>query len=116
MVMLKLASPITDINGKLGGVYFRSDQCGPHIQALPRKVERDHGNETSSQKRFRRALSAWIRHKWTQADLDQWWLWSADHPVKNKKGEIRYLTPFLAFLSVNIKRLHAGAPIGYLPP
>lgn len=114
MAMIKLGPDIENLSGKVGGNIYRSDVCGPHIQGYPRIVHPR--KESESQIAFRRAQSAWLSHKWTQSELDAWWIWCYNHPRTNKKGETIYLHPFLAFLSVNSKRILAGEEIIYTPP
>lgn len=113
MAMIKMGPGIENISGKVGGVIFRSDVCGPHIQAFPRIIKPR--KESKSQKAFTRAKNAWSERKWTQYELDLWWVWCYNHPKTNKKGETTYLHPFLAFLSVNTKRILDGKEIIYEP-
>jgi hypothetical protein len=114
MVMVKFSDPAVDIEGKVSGVYYRHDQCINHIQAMPRVVDRF--EKSPQNKAFTRAKNAWSSHQWTQSEIDKWWIWCYDHPKKNKKGETVYLHPFLAFLSVNTKRILTGKEIVITPP
>ncbi len=113
MAMVKLSGDIIDINGTVGGSVWRVDVCGQHVQAFPRII--DDKQPTSQQRAFTMAKNAWMTHIWQQSEIDKWWIWCYDHPKKSKKGETMYLHPFLAFLSVNIKRILKGKDIEYVP-
>ena len=103
MAMVSLANGIEDINGQVGGNIWRYDVCGFHIQRAPGPSVGY--RESPQQKAFGQCKTAWSNHEWTQAEYDLWWTWCEANPKPNKKGEIRYFHPFIAFLSVNIKRL-----------
>jgi len=113
MAMVKTDGIVTEIEGKFGGTVFRKDQCGQHIQAAPRYIGRI--VETPQQKAFSKAKTAWMNHDWTESELNRWWIWCYQHPKTNKKGETVYFHPFLAFLSVNIKRILEDKDIVILP-
>lgn len=113
MAMIILAAPFAEINGQVGGTIYRVDQSRQHAQAYPRVISR---KESSQQRAFTQAKNAWSSHDWTQKELDDWWRYCYRHPKKNKKGEVLYWHPFLAFLSVNTKRLIKGLPIVFEAP
>ena len=114
MAMVQLANGVEDINGQVGGNVWRYDVCGFHIQKAPGGSI---GFRVSpQQKAFGRCTSAWSNHSWLQLEIDRWWRWCDANPTKNKKGETRYYHPFLAFLSVNIKRILVGKEIIYQAP
>ncbi|GAH55646.1 unnamed protein product [marine sediment metagenome] len=116
MAMIKTDGRIVDIEGKMGGNIYRHDQCLNHIQAHPRIIHSEERANSPQAKGFRQSKNAWISHKWTQEELNQWWVWCYNHPKKNKKSETVYFHPFLAFLSVNIKRVKKGLCITITPP
>jgi hypothetical protein len=111
-MMIKVSSTYPDTEGKVGGDVYRHDQCLNHIQKMPREVE--HG-ETPQQKAFSRCINAWKSHVWNTEELNRWWLWSSKHPQKGRKGDISYLTPFMAFMKVNVKRVLHNMPIIWMP-
>lgn len=114
MVMVKVNGPIVEIEGKMGGNVYRVDQCGQHIQSYPRIIDRH--KVSPQQKGFRKSVVAWSRHKWTQSEINRWWVWCKGNPTKNKKGETTYFHPFTGFLHVNIKRTIDGQDITFNPP
>jgi hypothetical protein len=111
--MLKVRGGMFEVEGKSGGTVYRKDVCGQHAQAYPRIV--NPYKETPQQKAFTRAKNVWMSHKWTPFELGQWWEWCQHHPLTNKKGEVGYFHPFLAFLHVNIKRILNGQDILLVP-
>jgi len=115
MVMLKLAAPLTEIEGSIGGNTYWVDQCGQHMRE--KKPKRDWS--TDAQKAVRSSFSActraWSNHQWSQHELNLWWTWCWDHPKKTKKGKTFYYHPFLAFIHINMKRQLASLPITFTP-
>lgn len=105
-----------EIQGKVGGDVFRSDQCGPHIQASPRDIE----HEPTQKQRLRRlAFRACIDYIRTHATLiwvSEWQIYANEHPKKTCKGKIYALAWWQQFVSYNINRIIAGEPIIDLPP
>ena len=113
--MVKLAQGVVLLNGTFGKDIARYDRCHHHIQAKPRKPFRNTDELEPQQIAFIRCKNAWCEHTWKQLELDLWWFYCYAHPQKNKKGEVYYWHPALAFFSVNIKRVKAGKPIIYVP-
>jgi len=114
MAMVKYGPGIVEIEGRVGGEYYRHDQCVNHIQAMPRVVERH--KISPQQNAFHKAQILWSSHEWTDEEISQWWVWCYNHPMKNKKNEIIYYHPFLAFLHINIKRKLNGLEMITTPP
>ncbi|MBA7692532.1 hypothetical protein ES703_101099 [subsurface metagenome] len=115
MAMVKRAGPISNITGKSGGIIHREDQCGPHIQAYPRLVDKE---ASVKQKTRQKAFQKLLRHlrKFTPAQADAWQWYANGHPKKNKKGETKTLTWWQGFIGYNINRCVAGEPVVYWPP
>lgn len=115
MVMIRMLSNASDINGKFGGVRYRRDNCGLHMEKIPDKRPPEWWKPMPQNKAFGKCTTAYSNHKWLPIELDLWWMWCAAHPRKNKKGDTYYLHPFLAFMTVNIKRLRDGKEIIFVP-
>lgn len=117
MTMIRYSAGITDINGPVAGMIYRTDQCGPHVQCWPRTIRRE---PTPWQKSWRAAFGRLWHHYWkkilTIAQRKLWWYWSADHPVTNKKGEELFITAFNWFVKINIRRVMEGKEPYLEPP
>lgn len=114
MVMVQFDDKTINIEGRVGGEYWRHDQCLNHLQAMPRVISGR--GERPQQKAFGRCTTYWSNHEWTGEQIDLWWKWCYAHPMKNKKGETVYYHPFIAFIHINIKRILAGKIITCIPP
>lgn len=114
--MLKLAAQITDIEGKSGGVIYRKDQCGPHMQAAPRKVKQEPTPDQEARLRAFRICTGYMRENATEHFVYCWSHYAIFHPKVTKKGKIIPLTWWQIFISYNINRVIAGEPIAQLPP
>lgn len=115
MVMIAFGAGIEQISGKLDGCVYRFDHCGQHLQMEALFIDAETKAQKKQRDHFRTCCTAWSNHAWTQIELDSWWIYIAAHPVRNHKGELRSLHPFLMFLHINILRLIAGLPIIYNP-
>jgi len=108
MVMIALDHTVlVDINGKTGGGYYKRDYCGLHWQKNPERIIPPTAYELQQRKFFE-----YVSHKWSyeafqgsRKDRYSWTLYAAQHPKQNKKGETKFMSPFTAFMSVNIQRL-----------
>lgn len=107
---------LTDLNGKLGGVSARGDVCGIHIQKQPRVIRGQPSEEQLTQRDSWKAVCSYWKRYMTGEGEQIWWVWCANHPIVNKKGEELFLTPFQAFLHVNVPRHNDGLPILIIPP
>lgn len=115
MAMIKTTDEGLDINGRVGGTIFRSDQCGMHMQKEPRFIL--HWSE--KQKAWMRAWSIvykYWREGWEAGMHNPWWDYAHNHPVKNRKGETILLFAMNWFLKVNVTRIYNGLPIQWEPP
>lgn len=116
MTMVKTDSTITDIQGKVGGDIWRTDQCRHHLQAYPRLID---ANLTKPQRKRRRAfkkLLNYIRKNATEYFAQAWQIYANQHPKKTCKGKTYTLTWHQQFISYNINRVIAGEEIIPLPP
>lgn len=57
MTLCKTATPITDIRGGMGGVYFTRDRTGLHCTAKPRRVKTSTSRQNAQRKAFIKARS-----------------------------------------------------------
>ncbi len=55
MALIKPGGGITDIRGKLGGVYFHRDKSGLHSSRRPRKIRRQTAAQLKQKSAFRKA-------------------------------------------------------------
>jgi hypothetical protein len=106
----------TEIEGKFGGVIFRHDQCGPHIQAYPRIIDKT----PSQEQRIRRNAFDLLNNFWTlysnKYTTDLWWYYAMEHPKKTSKGKVYFMEPRQAFFSYNINRVVSGLEPEIEPP
>ena len=109
---------ISDINGKLGGGYFKRAGCGMHYQQNPRKRGKGSIYQVTQNSFFRTVKNAWTNENFQggKPERDSWYRYARDHPVKNKKGETKILTPQTMFYKFNIVRVIEGQPILYMAP
>ena len=111
MAMVKSTIEYVEREGKQGGNVYRSDQCGQHIQATPRLVEKE---PTKKQRIRRNGFSYLLKryiHFLTPEQRGSWVIYSLHHPKKTKKGKIYSLPPQLMYLSYNINRYVSGLPV-----
>jgi len=113
--MVVLKSPITEIEGKVGGTIWRKDQCGQHAQAYPRLIKK----RTYSQDQIRKGFAD-LHNCWSKVMKDRhksrWWDYSITHPTKNKKGERVTLAGWPMFFKYNQPFWLKGIPPQWLPP
>jgi len=106
-------SVIVDINGKLGGVNYRKDKCGLHMQQNPPKRKRKSKYEDAQRKSFREVVNYWgqRRQKISVEDEKSWSTYANKHYIQNKKGETKKMSAYQAFVSVNLPRRIENLPI-----
>lgn len=108
MAMVIYKAPHEQRSGKQKGSIYRSDQCGEHLQADPRKVNSE---PSEKQRKVRKSFYECIHryfHTLTETHRKKWWIWSSNHPQKNKKGEVRFLQAHNAYSHINIPRRQEG--------
>lgn len=115
MTMVKLGDGITEINGKQAGNVWRRDNCGQHVQKTPRRVETKTNAQWNQRAAWIKCCNYWLNNATAEIE-DMWWLWSYNHPITNKKGETRFLTPFNAYMKYNLPRVRNGSEIKLYPP
>jgi len=115
MAMVKKSAMAADKQGGQGGNVFRIDQCGEHVQSKPRRVYSPSQNQMDSQRAFRKSLT-FCASIMTLEKAAEWMTYSDRHPKKDKKGDIWYMNPIMACLSVNIPRVRLGLEPTETPP
>lgn len=70
MALAKTANGITSIHGSCGGVYFKKDSSGQHIQAMPRSIRK-----ISMESPVIAPSSPGSRAAWIAATSDAAWAW-----------------------------------------
>lgn len=139
--MIKTSIGTPDIQGKVGGIVYRRDQCRYHIQSLPHDRV-GYREWTPQQKCFKRAnkyynsiLDAFqlihyeavlgglfVEGGWIFVGRDYrhfvsaWGVYAKHHPVKTKKGNIIYHSIRMVFMSVNIRMCLWDLPLQANPP
>jgi len=68
------------------------------------------------QKSFMIVRNKWKQHQWTESETNKWKLFCERNPISNKKGQLKNLFPYTAFLKVNIPRVNLNLSIIYEPP
>lgn len=116
MVMIKLDGFIEDINGKVGGVKYRRDNCGYHMEEIKQFYKSPTNKQRAQRSRFRAATAFWKSIVLTASERSLWWGWCLMHPRVNEKGESFFLHPQLAFLSVNVLLLGESKDMVRVPP
>lgn len=109
--MVKLSSVIVEIEGKEGGIVWRKDQCGQHIQAMPRTWNHP---ITVKQSKWRKAFfvcTHYAFHYLSTEHIKEWMVWTLSHKRVSRKGVIYYMTWWQAFISVNCIRQYNGQPL-----
>jgi len=113
--MIKTDGTITNITGKIGGNIYHRDRYSLHIKPKTYRPHQPSTSQKTQRSYFNQVKNCWLSHAWTRRESLLWWNYCWQHPKKNKQGETRYLHPWLAFLSVNIKRLANSHPVIYTP-
>ncbi len=116
MAMVKLSAGITEIEGKSGGDVWRKDQCGQHVQAAPRHVDKYASYRQKKRRRAYLKCMNYIREHATVEFAARWQIYANQHPRKNKKGESYTLAWWQQFMSINIKRVYNDLEILQYPP
>lgn len=116
MAQVKLGGGIVEIEGSIGGnIYWRV----PHIQLVRAKTKhRDRKSDKQVKRRnaFSAAVRAWMTHAWTTAEIQAWRVWCQHHPRIGKKGNVFHITPYLAFMRLNLYRIMTGLAPSFVPP
>ena len=127
MALIKLSSMIIEIRGRFGGVYFKKDNTGQHVQAMPRSVRkasmegpviRPHspgGSRSAYTKSWTYVASMWGILILT-VYLPLWIAKTLGWRHEDKKGNNVKLTPWGWFTHFNILRSAKGLPIYWRPP
>jgi len=113
--MVKFSPEIVDLQGKFRGDIWRSDQCGPHVQAYPRIIKK----RTYSQDEIRKGfadLHYIYYHMLDRRLRNLWTFYAQGKSYINKKGEHILMTGFTAFFKHNHPKWMAGIPPVWLPP
>lgn len=115
MAMVRTNNAVIDINGRVGGDIWRTDQCGLHVQKEPRMIM----HWSPKQKAWMRAWSiAWSY--WKDCLLfgwgNEWHRYAQNHLVPNRKGEMIMLYRENWWLKINVYRIYNGLDILWHPP
>lgn len=114
--MVKLDAEISEIEGKGPGGNWRVDQCGQHLQAPGRYVDKEPTEKQLKRQRAFSMLMNYIRRYATIHFVMCWSNWACLHSRLNKKGVTITLAWHTMFISYNINGVVAGNPIQELPP
>lgn len=115
MAMVVLGPNVTNIDGKVGGTIFRSDQCGPHAQAYPRLIKKRTWSQDQIRKGFADLHYIFFRRMtWELRTL--WRDYARAHPVKNKKGYTTTLQGWPMYFKFNQPNWLKGIPPVWIPP
>ena len=112
MVVIKLSGMLSTCTGKLSGNVYRRSRTG---STMSNYFYRNRHPKNPQNIAFIRVRNVFVCMNWTQCMIDFWFIYIRQNPVKNRNGEIRYLTIFQMFLKVNIPRLLVGQDIVYCP-
>lgn len=116
MAIVKFNSGITGVSGTAGRVVYRHDRYGNHLQRLPTKHRKGTANQNSVRKAFRQCLNLFYHGDISEAVIDQWRLYSSNHPVTNALGEVHLLQPIHYFLKYNMPRILNKLDVVMTPP
>jgi len=116
MALVKLGAGIVEINGQVGGDIYRRDIRGQHVQSTPRLLRKESPKQKKRRRAFRKTLNFCSHNPVFIESYEAWWIWCADHPFKNKKGETRYYHPWLACVRINTIRTFNDLEPVSLPP
>jgi len=108
MVMIALTSPVVEINGRIGNNIYRNSGNGQYMTA---DVYRHHipTRKQLGQRTFFFKAARFAGHAENiELHYDCWWIWSFANPIINKKGERKYMIPFLAATKFNIHQQQKG--------
>lgn len=115
MVMVVTNDEGFDINGRVGGDIYRSDQCGKHIQREPRMIMHWSDKQKKWMRSWSIAYSYWkdcINFGWG----GEWTVYAQNHPTPNRKGEMIYLFASNWWMKINVYRIFNGLDILWHPP
>lgn len=116
MAMVRFGEGIVEMEGKLGGGYYRFDWCRQHIQAMPRVCYIATPARILITKRFQSVLNYLKQYPLTQHQIELWDVYSRAHPHTSPKGMV-YIWPWrVMFFSVNLIALRLGLGIYREPP
>jgi len=116
MAMVKLSGQIVDIEGKSGGVVWRSDSCGAHVQKLPVQWHREPTPKQLKVRKCWRLMWRFWRESIDDVTLQLWSEYGKTHSRHNKKGELIKWSGWFWFAHFNMPRcLKEEEPL-YAPP
>lgn len=117
MALAKYGDSVVDIEGKFGGVIFRRDRCGNHIQAMGYGPHQATPKQNKRRRWFSRLTRMFLSEHGTEKNVKLWWIYSYNRPRTNKKGEVYYLNPLMAYISYNLIRVMNDLdPVATPPP
>lgn len=116
MALCKLGSGIIYMRGRLGGVYFKRDNSGQHVQAMPRTVRYQRvgaqggnvGNFSECAGIWKEVLTLAMLAAWALFALIHWWITLDERKIK--------ITGYNWFIHYNMKRLAEGKDPILWPP
>jgi len=116
MALCKLGNGIIQMRGRFGGVYFKHDRMGQHIQKMPRVVRYQRmgvqasnvGNFSDCSMIWKEVLTLAMLAAWALFALIHWWITKDDRKIK--------ITGWNWFVHYNMKRLAEGKDPILWPP
>lgn len=115
MVLIRTGSGVTDIRGSIAGNVFTRDKSGLHCNPHGRTIKKRSNLQDKRRRAYRQCVNSW-NNSITTHDRRLWLNFSQHHPKKNKIGDRITLTPFAAFLSINIYRAYNDVSLLSTPP
>ena len=119
MVMIRLDHNIlSDINGRGNGGNYRRNWCGFKWQGNSTKKRNSSPAQKFINGIFGKAFRMWQHYpsKLTREERNSWKTYAREHPIKNKKGELKPTTDRNAFISYNTGLLQSGQPMQLMAP
>jgi hypothetical protein len=129
MAIAKTDNTIESIRGRCGGVYFKKDSAGQHIQAMPRRVRKfsmespviwpssPGGSRAAYIKSFTYVAGQWLGIAILYIPLlILWQMFAKKEDYKKGKKKPRKLNNRQWFVHYNVWRNAAGLPIYITPP
>jgi hypothetical protein len=113
---MKMSNEILSLRGRFGGVYFKHDNAGQHIQSMPRGIHRaQFGSRSLYNRIFSECLYRWKALLLTVMAV--FWYEFAKREFFTKKDGIKVrLPPGYWFNHYNVKRIYLEENVWYYPP
>jgi len=111
MALVKFGGGVTQLSGSIAGNTFARNRFGNYIRARTKPVNPNSDRQNITRTQVRQLASYWSGVEMSDAERGAWATYAAAIAMKNRLGEVAYLTGFNHFIRSNAARMLLGGAI-----